>query len=73
MMTITMAESVAQWKNSFSSAVGILGDYSPSKIIEEQLNPDFNRLRVHFGSYVMVYNQTTTNMAHMSVPAITLK
>ena len=72
-MTISMAKSVGQWINSFSSAIGILGDYSPSNIIEGKLNPDFNRPRVHFGSYVMAYSRATNNMMNRSIPAIALK
>ena len=72
-MTISMAESASQWINAFPSAVGILGDYSPSNTIEGKLNPDFNQTRVNSGSYVIVYNRTTNNMTNMSIPAIALR
>ena len=71
LMTRSLLMHVVQWLNAFPSgrsryAVG------PSTIVMGTPQPDFNKPRVPFGSYAMVYVGRRNDMTSRSVPAIAL-
>ena len=46
---------------------------SPETIVTGASKPDYNRKRIPFGGYAMVYTGTENNMNSRTVPAISLK
>ena len=45
---------------------------SPSNIVLGKGKPDIKDKKIHFGTYIMVYTQTTNDMKIKSVPGIAL-
>ena len=72
LLTISLMRNVAKWMNLFPNPNGISDKYSPANIIDGSPNPDFNRKRIPFGAYAMVYFGTNNTMAQRAVPAISL-
>ena len=72
MMTICLIKNVTRWLNAFPSSVGVSEQYSPASIIDGSPNPDYNRKRLPFGAYAMVYFGTSNTMTQRAVPAIAL-
>ena len=58
--------------NSGPDEQSVSSTMSPSIMVEGKLNPDYNRKRASFGSYVFVFNKTNNRMTSRSTPAIAL-
>ena len=63
---------MVKWPNEFPTKGGIPKTMSPSMIVEEKPNPDFNQDRIVFGSNVLVYIGTRKNTNIRSIPSVAL-
>ena len=63
MLTISLLKTVPTWLNAFPSSTSISEKCSPANIIDGRPNPDYNRKRIPFGAYAMVYFSTNNTMA----------
>ena len=71
-MTLSLMKTVTTWLNAFPSSISISDKDSPTNIIDGKPNPNYNRNRIPFGAYAMVYFGTNNTMAQRAVPAIVL-
>ena len=72
LMTVALIENATYWLNAFPNNSGIVGNISPSQIVQGHPAPDYNTKRIPFGSYALVYTKTTNTMEARSVPAVAL-
>ena len=72
-MVTGLLEHVELWLNAFPSNSAEIKNVSPSTLVTGAPQPDFNRKRVPFGSYVMAYKGTRNDMSARSTPAIALR
>ena len=56
----------------FPSSNSIDDKYSPANIVDGSSNSDYNKKRLPFGAYAMVYFGTKNTMAQRAVPSIAL-
>ena len=73
LMTISLIGSVIYWLNHFPSKNGVSQTLSPANIVIGRPKPSFNHKKITFGSYAMVFTETTNTMKRRSVPAIALR
>ena len=65
-MTKSLARVITQWMNAFPSTGGVSDRFIPSNIVLGLKNPDFNRKRLLFVSYVYAYSGTDNTMESRS-------
>ena len=73
LMVSGLLEYVELWLNAFPSDSAEIKNISPSTLVTGSPQPDFNKRRIPFGSYVMAYKGTQNNMSARAVPAIALR
>ena len=71
-MCVSLVSGVTKWINVFPTNSNIIQSMSANAVVEGKSKPDFSYLRINFGTYAMVYLETTNNMKHRSIPAIVL-
>ena len=54
-MVISLVQNTVKWLNTFPSKDGISEEMSSKTIVTGASKPDFNRKRIPFGGYAMVY------------------
>ena len=72
-MVTGLLEHVELWLNTFCSDGAEIKNVSPSTLVTGTPQPDFNKRRVPFRSYVMAYKGTRNDMSARAIPAITLR
>ena len=72
-MVILLVQNMVKWLNTFPSKGRILEETSLKTIVTCASKPDFNRKRIPFLGYAMVYTGTKNNMNSRTVPTISLK
>ena len=65
-------QNMVKWLSAFPFKDGILAETSSETIVTGTSKPDFNRERIPFDWYVMVYIGTESNMNNRTVPVISL-
>ena len=58
--------------NQFPNPNGISNKYSPSNLINDAPNPDFNSKHIPFSAYALAYFVTNNTMKQQAVPTIAL-
>ena len=72
LMVQHLVESRVSWLNRFPSKNGVSDSLSPASIVLGHSKPDMSIKRIPFGSYALVYTQTSNDMKSRSVPSIAL-
>jgi hypothetical protein len=72
LMTRHMVKGVIDMLNDFPSSNGVSQTLSPNTIVLGKGKPDFNKPRIAFGAYAMVYIGTTNTMKSRAIPGIAL-
>ena len=73
LMVTGLLEHVEFWLNAFPSDSAEIKNVSPSTLVTGSPQPNFNKKRVPFGSYVMAYKGTKNDMSARAIPAIALR
>ena len=71
-MTLELISAVNKWLNIFPPDNAICKTMSPAMILDGTHKPDMSKQRVPFGTYAVVYANTSNNMKSRSVEAIAL-
>ena len=72
-MVTGLLEHVVLWLNAFPSENAEIKNTSPSTLVTGTPQPDFNKRRVPFGSYVMAYKGSKNDMSARAIPVIALR
>ena len=72
-MVRSLIEGVMDIINAFPSKNSISDTISPATIVEGKPKLDFSKPKISFGSYALVYTQTTNDMKTRAVPGIALR
>ena len=69
-MTILLTEGIITCINYFPSKGGAKNLMSPVTVVLGKANPNYNKKRIVFGEYTLVYTGTKNNIKRSSIPAI---
>ena len=72
-MTTELIYNITMWLNAFPNKNGVSRKISPDGIILGKPKVDFNCIKLSFGAYAQVYENTTNTMEQRTVGAITLR
>ena len=72
-MVTGLLEHAVLWLNAFPSENAEIKNTSPSTLVTGTPQPDFNKRRVPFGSYIMAYKGTKNDMSARAIPSIALR
>ena len=72
-MVRSLVEDVLDILNTFPSKNCISDTISPATIVEGKPKLDFSKPKISFGSYALVYTQTSNDMKTRAVPGIALR